>query len=65
MSFILKYYISQAGGIEKFVGKLILDMEDPVKFLKSFVKENIEGHHVSRNPKYIINPKAIEGRLEP
>ena len=56
MSFLLKFYISQAGGIEKFVGKLILDMEDPVKFLKSFVKENIEGYNLSKNPKRRINP---------
>jgi hypothetical protein len=65
MSFLLKFYISQAGGIEKFVGNLILDMEDPVKFLKSFVKENIEGYSVHKNPKHRINPEAIEGRLEP
>ena len=65
MSFLLKFYISQAGGIEKFVGNLILDMEDPVKFLKSFVKENIPYHNLSKNPRRRINPEAIEGRLEP
>ena len=65
MSFLLKFYISQSGGLERFVSGLILDMEDPVRFLKPFVKENSPGYNVSKNPKRKINPKAIEGRLEP
>jgi len=65
MSFLLKFYISQAGGLENLVTRLILDMEDPVRFLKYFVKENIEGFNVSKNPKRRVNPEAIEGRLEP
>ena len=65
MSFLLKFYISQAGGLERFVSGLILDMEDPVKFLKPFIKENIEGYSVHKNPKRRINPEALEGRLEP
>ena len=65
MSFLLKFYISQAGGIERFVSGLILDMEDPVKFLKPFIKENISGYNLSKNPKKRIADEALEGRLEP
>jgi len=65
MSFLLKFYISQAGGLERFVSGLILDMEDPKGFLKKFIEKNIDNYHLSRNPRRRINPEAIEGRVEP
>jgi len=65
-SLILKYYLRKYGAeilLADLLYQHLIAGGDAEKLLKKIVKENLEGFHLSKNPKKRICDEVMESRI--